>query len=278
MKAWKGFLLALPLTSIMSCTSLRKVYDKEVRTDIQNHPPVEMHVYEEKDIATLPPPVRRYFRYCGYIGKHRITNAQVIWKDAALRMSPGGKWRRISCLQYNAVTEPVRVVYMKHRIIGMFPFEGRDKYQHGHGNMWIRLLKVFTVTNAKGKEMDESALVTLLAETFLVPGYILQPYIKWTAIDEHSAKATISYNGATVSGIFHFNDKGEMTSFDTEDRNYEHKGTYSKIRWTAYVSGYTESHGIRFAQNLSAAWHMKTGDYEYYRGQISDVIFNIRRW
>ena len=83
---------------------------------------------------------------------------------------------------------------MKNAIMGIFPFEGRDKYQDGHGNMLIKLLKAITVVDAKSKEMDQSALVTVLAESLIVPTYALRQYIKWTALDANSAGAEIEYN------------------------------------------------------------------------------------
>jgi hypothetical protein len=159
-------------------------------------------------------------------------------------------------------------------LAGVFPFEARDKYQNGHGNMLIRLLKLFTIANARGKEMDISALVTVLAETFLVPAYALQPYLEWTPVDDHSAKALLQYNGTTVEGQFYFNDTGEFTRFETNDRFKTTGKKYEKCKWLVTAGNYTEKNGTRFPADLSAAWHDKNGIFEYFKGSIENITFN----
>ncbi len=190
-------------------------------------------------------------------------------------MSSKNKWIRLDCYQFNSVPEPTRIVYMKSRIMGVFPFEGRDKYHDGHGNMLINLMKVFMVADAKGKEMDESALVTVLAETFLVPSYALQDYITWSAIDSNTAKATLKFNESEVTGVFHFNDQGEFIEFETNDRYYSERGTeYKKVKWSVVASNYIEKNGIKFPTTLSAIWHEKDGGFEYFKGKIEYIEFD----
>ena len=76
---------------------------------------------------------------------------------------------KLACKQVNATTAPARIVYMKATFVGLLPFEGRDKYQDGHGSMLIKLLKLFTVADAKGKEMDGSGLVTVQQKPYWYP-------------------------------------------------------------------------------------------------------------
>jgi hypothetical protein len=199
------------------------------------------------------------------------------WKEAYLKRSVHGKWMPIDCYQFNSVAEPVRIVYMKSNIAGLFLFEGRDKYQNRHGNMLIKLMNMITIGDAKGPEMDASALVTILAETFLVPGYALQPYITWTPVDHTCAKATLTYNGGSVSGVFYFNEAGEMIRFETDDRYFSEKGNnYKKLKWFVTAGNYKKKDSIRFATELTASWITGVGTYEYFKGTIEDVTFNIQ--
>lgn len=256
---------------------MKQLYLSEVRKEIAKYPNLTKDVITEQDITSLPEPVQRYFRNCGYLGKAKMTNAEITWEDVHFKMSPHKDWIRLQCYQFNSVLEPTRIVLMKSKILGMLPFEGRDKYQDGHGNMLIKLLKFIKVADAKGKEMDESALVTVLAETLVVPTYALQPYITWTALDSNSAKASINYNGSEVSGIFYFSDNGEFIRFKTSDRYYSEKGTeYLKVKWSAVVSNYAEKNGLKFPAAFKAIWHTPEGEYEYFKGRIVDVEFNVR--
>jgi hypothetical protein len=255
--------------------NLREQYLYEVNAEIARCEIGRREVITENDIARLPLPVQRYFRVCGYIGKEKMAYAITKWKDVYFRMSPGKKWMSIDCYQFNAVQSPVRIVYMKSQLAGIFPFEGRDKYQNGHGNMLIKLLKLFTIANVRGREMDISALVTVLSETFLTPTYALQPYLEWTSVDEYSAKAQMQHNGTTVEGQFYFNDAGEFTRFETNDRYKTVGKKYEKCKWSVTVGNYVEKNGVRFPANASASWHDKNGTFEYFKGCIENIAYNI---
>jgi Family of unknown function (DUF6920) len=180
----------------------------------------------------------------------------------------------LDCYQFNAVRVPARIVYMKSLLAGIFPFEGRDKYQNGHGNMLIRLLKLFTIANARGEEMDISALVTVLSETFLTPTYALQPYLEWVPVDEYSAKAQVHHDGNTAGGQFYFNNAGEFIRFETDDRYKTVGNKYEKCKWVVTVGDYIERNGVRFPTNASAAWHDKDWMFEYFKGRIENIIYN----
>ncbi len=277
MKKYLGVVLLLTLIMCIGCTSMKNLYLSEVRKELTRYSSYENDIITQKNIASLPEPIQKYFLHCGYIGKEKMINAEVEWKEAYIKMSPDKNWMRLNCYQFNSVPEPTRIVYMKSSILGIFPFEGRDKYQDGRGNMLIKLLKFIKVADAKGKEMDESALVTILAEALLVPTYALQDYIEWTAIDSNTAKAVIRYNNTEVSGQFYFNDQGEFIRFETVDRYYSERGTeYKKLRWSIVAGSYIKKSGMRFPTDLKAIWRAEQGDFEYFRGTITDIKYNIK--
>jgi hypothetical protein len=248
--------------------SLKNLYLAGVQKEVTKYASVQPAVITEAAIAHLPAPVQRFFRHCGYIGRQQAAYAFIEWQDVYFRRSRHSKWMKMDCHQFNAVSAPARIVYMKARLAGLFPFEGRDKYQDGHGNMLIRLLKLFTVTDAKGPEMDASALVTVLSETFLVPSYALQPYLHWEAVDEYSAKASLQYNGMSVAGQFYFNGAGECTRFETKSRYRAVGKKYQQSKWVASLGDYAENNGLRAPATASAAWHDKDGVFEYFKGYL----------
>jgi hypothetical protein len=124
--------------------------------------------------------------------------------------------------------------------------------------------------------MDESSLVTILSETLFVPGYALQPYIKWEPIDSLSARATITHNGISVSGFFYFNPKGELTHFVSYDRNsIGSDGVPIKVPWVASVDCYNYSdNGLIFPAYVRATWKYPQGDLEYFKGKVARIEYN----
>lgn len=255
---------------------MKELYRTEVQKEITKYPGYGKDLITEQDIAGLPEPVQKYFRYCGYLGKEKMMNAEIEWKEFYLKLTPAQDWTPMECAQFNSVPEPARIAYMHSKMLGIIPLDGRDKYQDGHGNMRIRLLKVIRVADAQGKEMDVSALVTILAESLFVPTYALQPYIEWKPIDPHSAQAVIRHNDTEASGVFYFNDVGEFIRFDTHDRYYSVKGKeYKRLQWTVTAEAYMEQNGIRFPSYLRGIWHLDAGEYEYFKGTIESIRFNI---
>jgi len=256
---------------------MKKLYLSEVKSEVSKHPVTDRGSLTEKDISVLPEPVKRYLAYCGFLGKPKMTNARFDWEDVHFRRRPDDKGLELECYQFNSVTEPARIVYMRSRIAGLIPFEGRDKFQNGEGNMLIKLLKFITIDNNKGSEMNISALVTLLSEVLLVPTCVLQDYIRWVPIDSNTAKAIIKFKGTEVSGVFHFNDLGEYIQFDTNDRfQAAGKAKYKNVSWSVTAGDYIEKGGIKFPTALTALWHEDYGDFEYFKGRIKNIEFNVK--
>ncbi|WP_048817786.1 DUF6544 family protein [Desulforamulus hydrothermalis] len=111
---------------------MKKLYDQEVNTELVKNLKGPKKLFSEHVIAGLPEPVRYFFVACGYLGKEIMSHATIEWGDAFLKISPGKKWLKLKCYQFNSVIEPARIVYMKSKLLGALPFEGRDKYQNGH--------------------------------------------------------------------------------------------------------------------------------------------------
>ncbi|ALL06275.1 hypothetical protein AQ505_12685 [Pedobacter sp. PACM 27299] len=227
------------------------------------------------DFNNLPELLQKFIHLCGYTGFEKIECAHIKWNDTMLKLSPKAKWSPMRCYQVKFLSQPVRLVYMKISIFGLLPLEALDLYKDAHGSMSIKLMKIIPISNATGKEIDASELVTILAETIFIPHYALQKYITWEVIDASSIKGTINYNGISVSGIFHFNQNGECTRFVTQDRYFTKKNNkYQKTFWTATANDYKLKDGIRFPTQFNATWHTDNGDYEYFKGSIKSIEFN----
>lgn len=271
MAVWRRGAVLAPVLVLWGCGGLRSAYEREVRATRAADPQTAA-VLEEGDVATLPAPVQRFLRSSGYVGAPRRAHAEVVWSESRIRMGPERKWLRLETRQLNGVAEPSRFAYMRARLFGVFPFEGKDTYSEGHGRMHMKLLGLFTVGDDQSAEMDQSALVTILAEALLVPSYAVAPYIAWEAVDERSARATIRHRGIQASGVFHFNERDEFVRFETRDRFYATRdGGHRLVPWSAEVLEYVEQDGLKLPRSMRAVWHLDEGDYEYFRGTIAEI-------
>lgn len=121
--------------------------------------------------------------------------------------------------------------------------------------------------------MNKSSLVTILAECFIVPNVALQDYIKWEEIDDKHAKATISYYGILASGVFTFDENGEVLSFKTSDRvAIDMNGSTREAEWSAIYSDYQNVNGIKKPKVMKAIWHYPEGDSVYFNENKASVV------
>lgn len=224
-------------------------------------------VFSEEDIAGLPAPVQRYFRYCGYIGTPKMSYATIDYQDVDFSLGKDKPVIKIDYTQYNFINKPNRIAYIDSSLYGI-PFEGLDAYIDGAGSMKGVIAKLHTLFYQTGAAMDKSSLVTILSESLLIPNAALQDYVVWEAIDDLHAKAMINYYGISTSGIFTFKEKGEMLSFTTDDREAASMdGTSEKVKWSVTCNEYKEMDGIKKPTVFRAIWHYDDGDLVYFNGK-----------
>jgi len=227
-------------------------------------------IFSESDLQGLPSPLKKYFKYCGYPGTPKMSYMKASFKNVDFVMSEN-KTIKIDYVQYNFVEKPDRFAYIKSSLSGI-PFEGFDSYQDGVGSMKGTIAKLITLFDQRGEDMDRSCLVTVLAESLVVPNAALQDYIKWEEIDDTHAKATISWNGISASGIFTFDEQGRVLYFKTGDRVATGMdGSKREVEWSAVYSNYKNVNGLNQPTVLQSIWHYPEGDSVYFNENRAEV-------
>lgn len=188
-------------------------------------------------------------------------------------MKEGQSWMPVEAEQYFTIDEPGFIWKAKIKAAPLFHIVGRDKYYEGKGNMLIKILSLITVADARGKEMDQGTLLRYLVETVWFPTAALSSYIKWEEIDSNSAKAAMSYRGVTASGVFMFNENGEVINFVAE-RYMALNGRYVMETWSTPMKDYKEFDGIRIPTKGEIIWKLKTGDFNWFQFEITEIEYN----
>jgi hypothetical protein len=227
-------------------------------------------LFSEKDIANLPLPVQKYFKYCGFMGTPKMSYMKATFKDIDFKMS-ADRTVKIDYTQYNFAGKPERFALIDSSLYGI-PFEGLDSYRDGAGSMRGVLAKVIPLFDQRGESMDKASLVTFLAECLIFPDAAIKDYIKWEEIDDTHVKATITYYGISAEGVFTFDENGAVTSFKTKDRVATNMdGSTRQAEWSALYSGYQIVDGIRQPKVLKSVWHYPEGDNIYFNENESKV-------
>lgn len=229
-------------------------------------------VITEKDLEGLPEPVQRWLKQANVVGKERISTVRLKQKGL-IRTTKKQPWMPAQAEQYFTVDNPGFIWKVKVKINSLLFLVGRDKYFKGKGNMLIKLLALINVANAEGKEIDQGTMLRYLGEIVWFPGAALNSYINWQAIDEHSARATMSYGEITASAVFRFDESGNVTEFSCK-RYMTRNGHYSLEDYLAKLGTHKEFEGINIPTKGEASWRLADGDFTYYKLEIIDIEYN----
>lgn len=190
-----------------------------------------------------------------------------------MRLERDKSWMPVQAEQYFTLEEPGFIWKANIKAAPLFHIAGRDKYEAGKGNMLIKVLSLFTVADSKGKEVDQGTLLRYLAETIWFPGAAINEYLAWEEIDADNAKATMTYGEITASGVFTFNDKGEVINFEAE-RYGEFDGGTRLETWSIPVRDYKEFEGIRVPTKGDVTWKLDDGDFNWYNFEVIEIEYN----
>lgn len=229
----------------------------------------------EERIQSLPPIVQTWLRRSNALGKPRIQTVHLHQKGE-MRTTPEGKWTPVEAEQYFTTDPPGFIWVADVEMMSFLHLAGRDKYKDGKGHMLIKALSLLPVADATGAETDQGTMLRYLAEIIWFPTAALSDYITWEQVDATSAKATMTYGDVTASGVFTFNQAGDMLYFEA-DRYYDRKEGATLERWHIENADYKEMNGIRIPVKSAVSWKLKEGDFTWYQLEITKIEYNFNR-
>lgn len=268
-----GAVLAAVIGIGVGSLSWNQTFRDKVERLFRAQQQTERKIITEEDIKDLPGPVQRYLRYTGVIGKERVSYVRLKQKGF-MRPKPDAKWLPLEAEQYYTVDKPGFIWMGRLTYAPLFTISAQDMYQDGTGNMHIKMLSTITVTNAKGKVMDEATLMRFFNEMQWFPTALVSDKIKWEAIDSGSARATMTDHGITVSAVFYFDDEGRLTNFVAERARDTGGGKLVKTKWSTPISGYKTFNDLRLPYKGEAIWHMESGEYSYGKIEITELEYD----
>lgn len=230
-------------------------------------------IINEKDIKELPESVKNWLRNSGYLGKPTISYGKVMQK-AEMQMNPGQKnWMSATAIQYTTIDKPAFIWTVDVVINSLVNLQGRDKFVNGKGEMLIKMLSLINVVNEKGEKLDEGALQRYLGEMVWFPSLALSPYVTWEAINDETAKATMTYNGTTGSGTFYFDTNGDVTKYSAlryKDNEIDSK----RYEWVMNISEYKTFEGVKVPAIMTATWKLDQRDWTWLKLEVIDIQYN----
>jgi hypothetical protein len=150
----------------------------------------------------------------------------------------------------------------------------RDALVWGEGSMLARLAATYPVVSVRGTpELAAASLQRWLAETAWFPTALLPGQaVTWTAVDDSTARATVTEGKTTASLDFHFGAdslvayvragaRGRMVGNRSVPTPW--RGTWSDWRWRS---------GVRIPLTGEVEWELSSGPFVYWTGTVTDAV------
>lgn len=269
--------LAMSLLSTIAagCTTLQSKYEARAQEVFSSQPTAAVPLLEAGDLAHLPPPVQRFVRASGAVGRPRVQNFKAEF-DAEMFRKPGDAPMVSTSVQYNFVASPSRLFFMKSRIFGL-PVQVLHDYAAEKATFKVRVASLFNVVDEGGVPFSKVETVTVLNDLcFFAPGALVDPRLAWTPIDDRTAGVTFSNGQHRVSATLFFNERDELIDFSSDDRPLKIDGVYKPYRWSTPIEGYQLLDGLRLPTRGAALYAYPEGPFTYGKFRLKSVAYNVQ--
>jgi hypothetical protein len=231
--------------------------------------------FDAHELQGLPPPVQRYFRTV-------LTDGQPIIAAATLEMT-GTMNMSATAEQWKPFTSRQRVVTRRPGFLWdaqVFMFPGlpahvEDSYIAGHGRLIAKVLGLFTVADSQGEgEIARGEFMRYFAESPWYPTALLPSQgVRWEAVDDASAKATLIDGPITLTLLFRFDDAGLIASVraDARGAGVGKDGVMVMLPWDCALSNYQAQGGMLIPMTGEAAWVRPEGRKAYFVGHVKKL-------
>jgi hypothetical protein len=257
---------------------MKKVYRKEVKEALKSLNTNSPGIIKEDDIRHLPYIVQKYLKNSGVVGNQKILNVRVEM-EGKIRGKATDPWMTLTSVQYNFFDPYTRIFYIKAKKMGI-PAVGIHLYKNQSAIMLIKLMGLFTISDARGPEMDQGETVTVFNDMcFMAPAALISRNVKWEILDPVTVKAQFTNGKLSINAILYFNEDGNLVNFTSNDRFETVDGKeYNNFPWSTPVKEYREINGIKMPARAEAIYQHPEGEFCYAEFAIRDIKYNCTEY
>jgi hypothetical protein len=233
--------------------------------------------YDPAELVGLPDPVQRYFRAVLKEGQPIIAAATVMLAGKFNLSATRELWRPFTSRQ-RIITRPAGFVWDAHMpLLPGVAVRVVDSYIAGQGLLRAALLGLFTVAEGHGGgEIGRGEFLRYLAEAAWYPTALLPSQgVRWEAVDDASASATMVDGTFTLSLTFSFNADGLIDSFHADARGCGMGKEMVMLPWEGRWSDYRPCSGMLVPYEGEVSWVRPEGRRSYFRGSVTSVRYAL---
>jgi hypothetical protein len=235
---------------------------------------IKPQIYDPKEIENLPAPVQRFFRTVLKDGQAIVVAVSLFQKGQFNMSETEAKWSPFTATQVVTTQRPgfdwdARIQMAP----GMSAFV-HDAYLLGEGSLHASLLGLFTVADVRGTpEAAQGELLRFFAEMPWYPTALLPSQgVCWEAINDTSARATLTDGATIVSLVFQFNAEGVIATMRAEAR---YRDKLTAMPWCGRFWNYSVRNGMLIPLEGEVGWEYPEGTRLYFKGRITEISYEF---
>jgi hypothetical protein len=255
----------------------RLTSDLVARLEAARSAPTPAHYDEARELAGLPPPVQRFFKATLKNGAP-IVAATTVRHQGTFNLSEGSEqWKPFTSTQHVVTRRPGFVWDGRVSMVPGLAVHVHDAYVAGEGILHPAIGGLFTLVDLRGGgDVAQGELMRFFAEAAWYPTALLPSQgVRWDAVDDGSAKATLSDGSITLTLLFRFTKDGDMASVRAESRGRTVQGRVTPTPWEGQWSRHAERDGMRVPLSGEVAWLTPEGRRPYWRGTITELRYEF---
>lgn len=154
-----------------------------------------------------------------------------------------------------------------------------DAYVAGEGILQATLFGLATLADLRGTpEAAHGELMRFFAESVWYPTVLLPSQgVRWEAVNDTSARATLRDGDTSVTLLFRFNEDGLVAAVRAEARGRTVNGAVVPTPWEGRMGRYELHDGMRIPIEAEVAWQTPQGPLPYWRGRITKIAYEFAR-
>jgi hypothetical protein len=235
---------------------------------------IQPKTYDPKELEGLPPTVQRFFRAVLKDGQPIVAAVNLSQRGLFNMSETENKWSPFTATQ---LVTTQRLGFDWDARIQMAPGVSafvHDSYILGEGKLHASLLGLLTVADVGNTpQAAQGELLRFFAEMPWYPTALLPSQgVHWEAIDDTSARATLTDGATTVSLVFQFNAEGAIATMRAEARN---RDALTTMPWNGRFWEYAVRNGMLIPLEGEVGWEYPEGTRLYYKGKVTEINYEF---
>jgi hypothetical protein len=230
--------------------------------------------YHASEIAGLPEPVQRFFRAVLVDGQPIVTAVSIEHAGSMNMSETAQQWKPFTSKQRVITQRPGFDWDARVMMLPGVPVHVHDAYVAGSGWLHGALFGLVTVVRMEDSpELAKGELLRFFAECAWYPTALLPSQgVHWEALDDDSARATLSDGGNTATLTFRFHADGLIDTVLAESRG---RGKGTAAPWQGRFWNYQAREGMRVPIDGEVAWMLPAGPWPYWRGTNTAMAYEF---